>query len=595
MSIMRFLIRPLPKKTEHLLAFMMRVSWLNHMRSLKDLLLACGLKTLNDRIAYRKLVTGDFDKDVLAGNLQLDVSFLQDNAVNISPTKTMAFNHSFPTDMLDFSHPKLCRQCFEINGYFPFSSAIVPMAACPKHGCRLTTHWRNGQQLSWGEQNLCSKLIDDTDDLTRASGDSIELSILIVRLSNRVPNTGLPEPLHLLALFDLMLVLRFIVRFDKRIPGVRGPKHIPPLAWSDAYSILKKWPSSIFPLFLDCEINGLKTHAGNGVRAAYRDLYDELYAGPYRSSYAYFCLRCAFETFISRPDSATPLWSPNLKLLSDKCIQKISCKQSMQLLGLRERGLERLINLNLLGDAISTVSGVRLLNKSDVLRFASEQHHFINLSELCKLLEVNRATAVQLVTCGTFPCVARPDSVHRDWLFDSREISNLIELLKKKCNKLIKHGCGASQNPMRKFHFRGKTTAEIINEMLCGQLKFTYHPNNHSPLSLTQFSPFANDEPELYQFDYLTPRQVALMLGVNINAVYDLVKLGYLNRQMVKLPRHTREVCLISIDSVNDFQTKYSIKPQTRRALTCVSGPKIDGALLNIYRKSYTSEGSNNE
>lgn len=594
MSIMRFLIRPLPKKTEHLLAFMMRVSWLNHMRSLKDLLFACGLKTLNDRIAYRKLVTGDFDKDVLANNLQLDVSFLQDNAVNISPTKTMAFNNSFPTDMLDFSHPKLCQQCFEINGYFPFSSAIVPMAACPKHGCRLTTHWRNGQQLSWGEQNLCSKLIYDTDNYTKALVDSIELSTLIVRLSNSAPNTDLPQPLHLLTLFDLLLLLRFIVRFDKRILGTGKPRHTSENAWCKAYSILKEWPSSIFPQFLECEINGLRTHTGNGVRAAYRDIYDELYAGPYRSSYAYFCLRCAFETFISRPDSATPLWNPNLKLLSDKCIQKMSCKQSMQLLGLRERGLERLINLNLLGDAFSTVSGVRLLNKSDVLRFASEQHHFINLSELCNLLEINRATAVQLVTRGAFPCIARPDSAHRDWLFDSREISNLIELLKKKSNKLIKHGCGASQNPMRRFHFRGKTTAEIINEMLCGKLEFTYHPNDHNPLSLTQFSPVANDEPELYQFNYLTPRQVALMLGININAVYDLVKRGYLNRQMVKIPRHTRRVCLISIDSVNDFQSKYLIKPQKRRTLICVSGPQIDGALLNIYRRVHTSGGSKN-
>ena len=292
---MRFLIRPFPKRNEHLLAFMMRVSWLNHMRCLQDLLFSCELDTLNCRIAHRKLVTGAFDVDVLAHNLQLDVSLLEDNTVNIAAVKTLAFNQEFPTDMLDFSHPKLCRQCFEEMGYIPFSSAMVPMTVCPKHGCDLTRCWHSGTQLSWGEHDIWLKLVKEPDDCSTASEDAIELSLLIVRLSSGIPNTTLPQPIHLLSLFDLMLLLRFIVKFDPRISGSSRPRHAPKDAWEQAFSLLKEWPASVFPLFLHSETRIIHTHTGHGVRASFRDIYDELYAGPYRNTYAYSCsIYCYF-------------------------------------------------------------------------------------------------------------------------------------------------------------------------------------------------------------------------------------------------------------------------------------------------------------
>lgn len=129
---MRFLIRPFSKRNEHLLAFMMRVSWLNHMRRLQDLLFSCELETLNCRIAHRKLVTGAFDVDVLVQNLQLDVGLLEDNAVNIAAAETLVFHQVFPIDMLDFSHPKLCRQCFEDMGYIPFKQTFQKCTLNPQ-------------------------------------------------------------------------------------------------------------------------------------------------------------------------------------------------------------------------------------------------------------------------------------------------------------------------------------------------------------------------------------------------------------------------------------------------------------------------------
>ncbi|MBD3586009.1 hypothetical protein HHX48_09695 [Salinimonas sp. HHU 13199] len=590
---MRFLIRPFPKRNEHLLAFMMRVSWLNHMRCLQDLLFSCELDTLNCRIAHRKLVTGAFDVDVLAHNLQLDVSLLEDNTVNIAAVKTLAFNQEFPTDMLDFSHPKLCRQCFEEMGYIPFSSAMVPMTVCPKHGCDLTRCWHSGTQLSWGEHDIWSKLVKEPDDCSTASEDAIELSLLIVRLSSGIPNTTLPQPIHLLSLFDLMLLLRFIVKFDPRISGSSRPRHAPKDAWEQAFSLLKEWPASVFPLFLHSETRIIHTHTGHGVRASFRDIYDELYAGPYRNTYAYSCLQKAFEAFIQRPDSTTPLWSPNHKLLPSECIQNMSCKQAMQLLGLREKGLERLIKLGLLSDVSETQSGVRLLRKANVLKFAAEQYHYINLCDLCNIMELSRSSVVQLVKEGLLPSVAQPDDEHRDWLFDTRHISRFIQGLSKGGCRVINNKSVLPHAPMRSLHFKGKSTAVVVSDMLAGKVKFAFYPDKNRPLSLNQFHPLITDEPDFSHLGYLMPKQVTRLLGVNLNAVYDLAKRNYLDSQMIKLPSHSRKICLITAESINAFKAKYVLKPRKRDNLVCISGPKIDGALLNIYRHVHVSEGNN--
>lgn len=590
---MSFLVRPFPKRNEHLLAFMMRVSWLNHMRCLQDLLFTCDLDTLNNRIAYRKLVTGLFDVDVLAHRLHLDVSLLEDNTIDIAPSRTLAFGCEFPNDMLNFSHPKLCRQCFEDIGYIPFSSAIVPLTACPKHGCELTTHWQDGKQLGWGEHDIWARLNETPLDVSAASDDAVELSRLIVRLSRGVPNTKLPEPLHLFTLFDLLLLLRFIVKFDPRISGSSRPRHAPKDAWEQAFSLLKEWPASIFPLFLHSEVTSINTNTGNGVRAAFRDIYDELYAGPYRNTYAYSCLQKAFEAFVQRSDSTTPLWSPNHKLLPSECIQNMSCKQAMQLLGLREKGLERLIKLGLLGDVSETQSGVRLLRKANVLKFAAEQYYYINQCDLCNRMELSRSSVVQLVNEGLLPSVAQPDDEHRDWLFDTRHISRFIQGLSKGGCRVINDKSVLPHAPMRSLHFKGKSTAEVVSDMLAGKIKFAFHPDKGRPLSLNQFHPLVTDEPDFSHLGYLMPKQVTRLLGVNLNAVYDLAKRNYLDSQMIKLPSHSRKICLITAESINAFKAKYVLKPQKRDNLVCISGPKIDGALLNIYRHVHVSEGNN--
>ena len=295
----------------------------------------------------------------------------------------------------------------------------MPLTACPKHGCELTTHWQDGKQLEWGERDIWARLNEPPLDVSAASDDAVELSRLIVRLSRGVPNTTLPEPFHLLSLFDLLLLLRFIVKFDPRISGGRGIRNASAYAWTQAYSILRAWPESMSPLFTHCEIMGTQSNIGHGLRAAFRDVYDELYAGSYRNSYAYSCLQKAFETFVQSPDTATQLWSPNHKLLPSECVKNMSCKQAMQMLGLRERGLERLINLELLGEVKETNSGIRLLTKSNVHKFASEQHYLVNLSEICNRMEISRPVAVQLISAGLLPCIAQPDEEHRDWLFDT--------------------------------------------------------------------------------------------------------------------------------------------------------------------------------
>jgi len=575
-----FLVRPIPRKYEHLLAYMLRVSWLNHFRCLRDLMVVCGLHNLNHRIAHRKLVNGLFDISVLASWLNVDKDLLTPHAIDTSKKFTDYFGQKVPTCMLNFSAPNFCTECLLESGYLNPIGAIKPYSYCTKHHISSPLKWDDGSNIKWNSHYFWRKTHELSLQRSPLLGE-VELNEAIHQLYQGNCNSKLDKPLHLLELSDLLLLLRFIVKFDGKLKKVSSINSTQ--TWVNAFNKLLNWPADIHKLFSSYEKNPM-SNKGKGIRATYRDLYDELYSSSFSSSYAYLCLRQAYEEYVSRPCSLTPLWSTNCKLLPDACINKVSSSFLIKELAIRERGLQRLLDLKLIKPDVITESGVMLFDKQVAENFILKYKSLANLSRVCQLLRVSRSVATKLADSGFLPYIARPSENWRDWIFDIVDIADSIQSLKRKANS-AKNKDTSSIQPFRANNFRGESAAEIVTNMQTGKLPFEFIPNSKHPLSLDQFRPIPVSNSNVISKRHISPEQAAIDLKININAIYEFIKLGLLEAEKVFTKVHTRKVLLIHKHSLAEFKKRFVLKPISKQGLIGISGPRINGGIVNVYQR----------
>ena len=577
-----FLIRPIPKKNENLLAFMLRVSWLNHLRCLHDLLIVCGLNNLNRRIPFKKFVNGQFDLNVLAHWLNMDASLLNNNSINTSYKFTEYSGHDLPSCMLDFSSPRFCLECLREDGFIKPIGAIKSFSCCLKHNVCYANRWLNGDPIRWNSQNFWQKVSKANDEQRIPSTEEIELNETLFNLHIGNNSTELCEPLHLLSLKDFLLLLRFVVKFHPELRQL-NPNRVPQI-WVKAFSCLLEWPIRIHNVLSYYENNPMCDY-GAGIRATYRDIYDELYSSAFSSTYAYICLQQAYEKFVSRVGSMTPLWSPNFKLIANNSIDKITSSALLKTLGIREKALQRLIELKLIKPIAVTSSGVMLFDKDDAKRFELKFQSMISLTDVCRLLKVSRSVVTQLADIGFLPYIAKPTAKWRDWIFNVDAIKNSIQSLRCKAKFIKPKSSSVNHQTFRANNFRGQAAAEIITNMQTGILEFEYVPNTKHPLSLKQFRPIPPSLLAPNTSKYATPDQVANELHININAIYEFIKKGFLKAEKVFTNVHTRRVLLIHKSSIDEFNKRFVLKPHSKQNLICVSGPSVNGGIVNVYQK----------
>ncbi len=577
-----FLIRPIPKKNENLLAYMLRVTWLNHLRCLHDLLIVCGLNNLNRRIPFKKFVNGQFDLSLLAHWLKMDTSLLNNNSINTSYKFTLYSGHDLPSCMLDFSSPSFCLECLREGGFIKSIGAIKSFSYCLKHNVCYANRWLNGEPIRWNSQNFWQKVNEANDEQRTPSREEIELNEVLFHLYIGNNTTRLREPLHLLNLKNLLLLLRFVVKFHPKLKQLK-PKNSPHI-WVKAFSCLLEWPIRIHNVLNYYENNPM-CDSGAGIRATYRDIYDELYSSAFSSTYAYICLQQAYEEFISRVGSTTPLWSPNFSLIASNSINKITSSALSKTLGIRESALQRLIELKLLKPKAITSAGVMLFDKDDANKFELKFQSMICLTDVCRLLKVSRSVVTQLADIGFLPYIAKPTAKWRDWIFNVGAIEDSIHSLKCKAKIIRPKSNSFNHQTFRANNFRGQAAPEIITNMQTGILEFEYVPNIKHPLSLKQFRPIS---PSLLAPDtskYATPDHVANELHININAIYEFIKKGFLKAEKVFTSVHTRRVLLIHKSSIDEFNKRFVLKPHSKQNLICVSGPSVNGGIVNVYQK----------
>jgi len=576
------LVRPNPKPEEHLLTFMLRVSWANHMRCVQDLVQMCQLNTLSNRVAYRKLVYGDFDIDKLAKSLNISNALLNEYLIKFNKRFFTIENRVIPVSTISFRRPKFCPRCLLDKGYIPNLNFISPVTYCFGHQCTFCTEWEDGKPFEWSSHWMLDRIREGSYLVGQPKRGEIGLNRIITDLWQHQKSTELSAPLKDLSLNDFLLVLKFTSRFNHKRNRSLASKNHTRSEWGAAFMLLEKWPYGIHSMFARFEKYPLALNRGNGIRATYRDLYNELYSGPYRKTQAYLLIQREFERFVSRPASNTPLWSANHTLLPDNTIEYITVSNAQKIIGCREKGMQRYIELGLLKPARKTGSGMTLLRRSDVFNFNKRKELLLSLTKVSEMLEVSDQTVKKLAETGALEYLGKPEEKFRDWIFEYCSVASLIEKLRKSAKTYEIESVNKCSS-LKRLNFLKSSIVDIVNKMLDGSISYTVDKNPKNKLSLHQFHPITKFNQA--HSGYLSPKQCAHAINANINAVYYCVKIGLLKSEKISVDSYSRPILLIPNLAIKQFKQKYVIKPTSTENLHHISGPKIDGGIVNIYKK----------
>ncbi|MDK2763371.1 MAG: helix-turn-helix domain-containing protein [Alteromonas macleodii] len=205
----------------------------------------------------------------------------------------------------------------------------------------------------------------------------------------------------------------------------------------------------------------------------------------------------------------------------------------------------------------------------------------VSLTGYAQALCISNHQTRKLLKAELLPALIKPTRENRDWLVDKSDIHQLVGSLKAR-STVAKD---SDLHGFKRQTFRGMDIVDSIKAILAGTLNCRMVADPSQPLSLHQFVPI----PSLaeHEKDFVSPKEASELVGVNINAIYDWMKHGFISYQKRNVGRTARTVKLISKSSLAQFKRKFRVGIPTstinRQAYTPVSGPKVDGACVNLY------------
>jgi len=331
-------------------------------------------------------------------------------------------------------------------------------------------------------------------------------------------------------------------------------------------------------------LNPMSQRGETGIRHYFRDLYDEIYSGVQRNILAYRLLMDAFEDYLENEFSQSTFTNK---------LTRIEAPLHMSATYICEKSAAKLINTPVshlkiyVSAGLLTQQGNGDFLKTDVDTFIIKSKNFITFKEVVTSLEIGKYQVLQLVNKGTLDCIIRPDKEFRDWLFDKKDLQALISKMKVCVTNSEALSSSLKPSTFKALTFDGCCISEIIECILSKKTTVIYIKDPANLFSLQQFHPcFDNHfQPD----DFISPLQASKELGVNINAIYDFVKRGFLTIEKKQVSRTSRPVKLIPQHNVDSFKNQYVLSKQLSRNIKqnyeLISGPSINGGVVNLYIK----------
>ena len=584
------LIRPYPQPTDTLPNYLLRLTAANGYKNSMQLLRDKHCLLANNRLPGKKIFFGDLDLDRVARLANINASQL--SALRLKhtfSTRCLAFGQEFLTKTVNFSTVRVCPHCYQEQGSISFYNSLVAKTICTKHNCPLiTVHPVTGRKLTWATHYLWRDIASWGDNVSSIEVGAAELTInqKIEYLENNKIIIG-RQQLNLAEYCDLLEFFAHFHQFAFSSNSNNRAKSDIEFScqyYSAAYWYISEWPTRFFELLAHFENQPMSHKRLTGIRKCFRDLYDDIYSAENSRSGAYKLLKYTFEEYL-RDHFSTGMLMSSLSQVDYEVRDKstyVSETQAAELLCCHLGKAKVYAREKLLSSSHFLVNGTRLFFRVDVMWLKSKLENCCSIDQCAELLDVSVYHTRLLLRDNIIEPLLKPNNENRDWLIEKSQIEKLVNQLKSSSDPTVKK----SETSQKRYTFTKVSFSRLMLSMLNGDINYGYTPDKKKPLSLEQFTPAfdINDQPNS---QYISPTEAKIELGVNINAIYGFIKLGYLECEKLQVKRTARPVKMIPKASINKFKSQYLLTRQINKVslsnVKLVSGPKIDGCCINLY------------
>lgn len=584
------LIRPYPKATDTLPNYLLRLTAANGYKNSMQLLRDERCLLTNNRLPGKKIFFGDFDLERVAMLANIEAAQLRELSCKHTFSKRcVVIGQEFLTKTINFSNVRVCPYCYQEQQSIPFSNSLLAKTFCTKHEAALVAiHPDTGRKLTWATHYLWRDAPIWISQINTM--DICEAELAINELLETLTNNNLIIADQILSLAEYCDLLEFFARFHQVAFGSNITTKYEINSSRDFYApahwYIAEWPNRFFELLSHFEARPMSNTRLTGIRKCFRDLYDDIYSVENSRSGAYTLLKNGFEEYLSEHFYCGTLMK-SLTQVGDHVREKstyISETQVAELLCCHLGKIKVYIREKLLSYSKILPNGTHLFLRLHVIKLKSRLNKSCSIGECAELLGISVYHTRQLLRAGIIQPLLKPNAENRDWLIEKLQIEELIRQLKSFADSTVKK----TNTAQKRFTFMKVDFGRLIKAMLTGDISFGYKANKKRLLSLEQFTPCfdANDESLAY---FLSPTEATIALGVNINAIYDFIKLGYLKCEKLQVKRTARAIKMIPKTSIEKFKLQYFLSKNTKKMnpndIYLISGPKVDGCCVNLYCK----------
>lgn len=584
------LIRPHPQPTDTLPNYLLRLTAVNGYKNSMQLLRDDHFLLANNRLPSKKIFFGEFDLNRVAMLANIDARQL--NALSLKhtfSTRCLAFGQEFLTKGINLSTVRVCPECYQQEQSISFVNSLAAKTYCTKHNFPLITiHPETGRKLTWATHYLWRD-IASWGDFT-SSDEVSEAEFQINQHIEHIKNNQVIIGQQQLNLGDYCDLLEFFAHFHQFAYGscannrASSDTEFKRQYYSPAYWYIAQWPTRFIELLKHFEYHPISSTNLTGVRKCFRDLYDDIYSNENSRSVAYNLLKVGFEEYL-RDHFYSGLLKESLSQLGSSVKDESNFISEIQVAAILCCHLNKVkvyVREKLLSYSHVLANGTHLFFRSDVIKLQLRLLNCCSIEKCAELLSISIYHARQLLRANIIKPLLKPSLENRDWLIEESQIQMLVNQLKSSADLTVK----SYKTAQKRYAFINIGFRQLVQSMLTGDISYGYTPNKKQPLSLKQFSPYfdANDEP---LNDFLSPTEAAKALGVNINAIYDFIKLSYLECEKKQVKRTPCAIKMIPKTSIDNFKSRYLLSKQIgnfkRDKIELISGPKIDGCCVNLY------------
>jgi len=477
------LARPVQKKQECVLSYLIRVSNVNGFRHVGKLLGGAGLNWKNSRIPTHNILSGEYDLGVCLQNLGLPV-------VTISSAQVyQTFSRIVDTSHVFVKSPRICPECIREKGYCSKDWVYLPIVGCLKHGRLLVDiDGRTGKKLSWYR----SSLIDQ--EFRSISRDATELELaltsyfLMLLGSCRSESVYVPEVLLDLELSESLTLINFLAHYLVRLRGTRfkpASMKVDALAqeYASVWAILENWPSAFYDM-LDQYIDSPMSERGiGGVNKHFRDLTEAMHRQ--RKNKGIQRLRVEFDVYIEER------WPGYINLEKASRINvdpdsrdTITKSAAASLLNCRPVRIDKYVRQKKL--VINEFKGKKYYSRAEVSALAELISSNWSMRQVSEEMCLSPYQLRQLLEAGVIPVIQRPDRLNRDWIIDKQKcrafIHGLLGNAQKRLSKSAVSLSGIQKN--------GFPIVRLVEAMRVGSVQYRVQLDKKRPSSFKQFVEF---------------------------------------------------------------------------------------------------------